>query len=61
MDGPLTYTVAEAAELFGVSRDSIYKAIREGKFKALRFGRRTVIPRIEVDQLLGITNGHEAA
>lgn len=56
MTGPLTYSVAETAELFGVSRDSIYKAIARGDLKALRFGRRTVIPRVEVHRALGVDN-----
>jgi excisionase family DNA binding protein len=53
MNTTRTYSVAEAAQLFGVSRDSIYKAIERGDIKALRFGRRTVIPKAQVDRLLG--------
>lgn len=58
--GPRTYTVAETAALFGVSRDSIYKKIRAGELTGIRFGRRTVIPRREVDQLLGDTGDDQA-
>jgi excisionase family DNA binding protein len=48
-----TYSVAEAAELFGVSTWTINRAIKRGELNALRFGRVTRIPRIEVERLLG--------
>lgn len=40
------YTVAEAAAIAGISADSIYRMIREGKFPCIRLGERSMlIPR----------------
>jgi excisionase family DNA binding protein len=54
-----TYSVTETAELFGVSRWSIYQAIERGDLTALRFGRTTRIPKIQVDRLLDDTSPPE--
>jgi excisionase family DNA binding protein len=39
----MAYSPDEFAKLAGVGRDSVYKAIREGKLEARKFGRRTII------------------
>jgi excisionase family DNA binding protein len=39
----MAYSPDEFAKLAGVGRDSVYKAIREGKLEARKFGRRTLI------------------
>ena len=49
----LTYTVTEAAELLGISRTSAYDCVRRGELPALALGRRIVIPRTELERLLG--------
>jgi excisionase family DNA binding protein len=43
---------AEFAERFGVSRDSVGRAIRRGEIKVIRFGRRILIPQTELTRLL---------
>lgn len=48
-----TYTITETAAIFGVSRDSIYKAVAKGELTGIRFGNRTVIPKRQVHELLG--------
>jgi excisionase family DNA binding protein len=46
-----TLTVAEVADIAGVSRISIYEAVRRGEIQAVRIGKRIVVPRTVVDQL----------
>lgn len=47
-----TMTVEEAAAVLGISRTSAYECVRRGELRAVRLGRRLVIPRLVVDQLL---------
>jgi excisionase family DNA binding protein len=47
-----TMTVEEAAEVLGISRTSAYECVRRGELRAIRLGRRLVVPRLVVDQLL---------
>ena len=37
-------TIAETAEMLGVSRPTIYKMVHEGKLHAIWLSRRVVIP-----------------
>jgi excisionase family DNA binding protein len=48
-----TYTVEEAAQLLGVSRGVAYESARRGELPAIRLGRRLVIPRQRLEDLLG--------
>ena len=49
----LTYTVPEAAQLLGISRTSAYDCVRRGEIPALTLGRRIVITRTALEELLG--------
>lgn len=53
----LTYTVAEAAELLGMSKFSIYGAIRRGTFdpriRVIRAGQSIRLAKADVDALIG--------
>lgn len=49
----LTMTVPEAAEAIGVSSRHLYELVRAGEFPAVKLGRRVIIPRSAVDDLLG--------
>jgi excisionase family DNA binding protein len=40
----LAFSINEAAESLGISRGTVYEAIRAGRFPALRLGRRQLIP-----------------
>ncbi len=55
-----TYTVDEAAEILGIGRNSAYEAIRRGQIPTLRFGRRVVVPREALEQLLRNTDSETA-
>jgi excisionase family DNA binding protein len=47
-----TYTVEEAAEILGVSRNSAYQAVRAGELPALKIGKRLLVPKAAFEQLL---------
>jgi excisionase family DNA binding protein len=48
----LTYTVEEAGDLLGISRGSAYNLVRTGQIPALRMGRRLLVPRVALDDIL---------
>jgi len=48
-----TVTVEEAAQMLGISRSSAYECVRRGELRALRLGRRLVVPRAALEELLG--------
>ncbi len=48
----LTYSVDEAAELLGISRTLAYEAIRKGEIPHIKIGKRILIPRKALDDLL---------
>jgi excisionase family DNA binding protein len=52
---PLTYTVEEAARLLGVSRGVAYTAAKSGELPTIRLCRRLLVPRSQLDAMLGIT------
>jgi excisionase family DNA binding protein len=49
----LTYSVPEVAGLLGISRTSAYEAVRRGEIPALTFGRRILVTRAAIEDLLG--------
>lgn len=54
VSGPevLTLTVSEAARVLGVSRSTAYECVRTGQLRAVRLGRRLVVPRSAIEELL---------
>lgn len=54
-------SVEEAADLLGIGRNSAYDAVREGRFpvRVIRVGARYLIPRVELEELLGISRAGE--
>jgi excisionase family DNA binding protein len=51
-----TVSVEEAADLLGIGRNSAYAAIHDGTFpvRVIKLGSRYLIPRAELEQLLGV-------
>ncbi len=47
-----TVTVEEAAQILGIGRNSAYEAVRRGELPVIRIGRRFVIPKVALDELL---------
>lgn len=58
-----TVTVAEAAQLLGVSSDLVYDCVQEGSLPSIRLGSRVLIPRQGLERLLakGSPRPREAA
>lgn len=52
-DGHDSFKVEEVAEILSLSRDLAYTAVRSGKIGSIRFGKRYVIPRRVIEELLG--------
>jgi excisionase family DNA binding protein len=50
---PLTMSVEDAARLLGVSRGLAYEAARKGELPTIRLGRRLLVPRQRLLELLG--------
>ncbi len=51
----LAYSVDEAAQLTGLSRDLLYDEMRRGHLHYVKVGRRRLITRQDLEQFLGIT------
>ncbi len=52
-----TLTVAETAELLGISRWLVQQAVRNGSLPSRRVGRRILIPRMRLDAWLAGQDG----
>ena len=48
----MTYTVAEAAALLGVSRSVTYGAVQRGELPSIRIGHRILVPRDALERML---------
>ncbi len=48
----LTLTVEEAARVLGISRTLAYEAARSGDLPTVRIGRRLLVSKSAIDQLL---------
>ena len=48
----LTVTVEQAAEMLGVSRNSAYALAKNGTLPVVKLGRRLVVPKKRLDDLL---------
>ncbi len=56
----LCYTVPEAAQLLGFSRNFGYELARTGQIPILRFGKRMLVPKAAFDKMLGVLPESEA-
>lgn len=53
MSLPLTLTVEDAARVLGISRGLAYEAARRGELPTIRLGRRLLVPRARLLELVG--------
>lgn len=51
-DDRVTLTVDEVAKLLGISRWTAYECVRTGELPSVKFGRRVLIPRHRLQQIL---------
>lgn len=51
-DHPLTLTVEQAAKLLGIGRSTAYELVHTGEIPSLRLGRRIVVPRVRLAEML---------
>jgi excisionase family DNA binding protein len=58
---PATMTVSQAATVLGISRSSAYECVRIGSIPSIRLGRRIVVLRRAVDELLAMASATERA
>ena len=49
---PLVLSVGEAATLLGISRAHAYELVARGELAHIRLGRRVVVPRRAIDELI---------
>ena len=59
-DNKLCYTVTEAAQLLGFSRNFGYELARTGQISILRFGTRMLVPKAAFHKMLGESPESEA-
>ena len=59
-DKKLCYTVPEAAQMLGFSRNFGYELARTGQIPILRFGTRMLVPKAAFDKMLGVLPESEA-
>jgi excisionase family DNA binding protein len=52
MDEPLALSVEDAARLLGISRTLAYESVARGELPSVRLGKRIVVPRRALDELL---------
>jgi excisionase family DNA binding protein len=53
-DHRLVVSIGEAASLLGVSRSFAYELVRRGELRVVRLGRRQVVPKHALLELVGI-------
>jgi excisionase family DNA binding protein len=54
-DARTTLTIEEAAEILGLSRASAYAAANNGDLPVIRLGRRLIVPRHALEQMLDVS------
>lgn len=48
----LVLTVEEAGALLRLSRNGVYKAVKEGQIPSLRIGKRLLVSRVRLEAML---------
>lgn len=52
MQTPLAVTIPDALKATGLSRSALYEALKRGDLTALKAGRRTLIPFVDLEAYL---------
>lgn len=56
VENRLVFTVEEAAQLLGISRSFAYEAVQRGEIPSMRIGRRILVPKAALNDLLSSAN-----
>jgi excisionase family DNA binding protein len=48
----LTYNVAEAGKILGLSKNAAYVAAKNGQIPCIKIGKRLLVPKIQLEKLL---------
>ena len=56
-DEPIAVSIAEAAARLGIHRQTLRAAIERGDLRAVRIGRRWLVPVAAIDELLEAHRG----
>ena len=56
----MALTVTEAAALLGISRALAYELVARGELPSIRLGRRLVVPKVALLEMLGVHPRREA-
>jgi len=56
-----TLSVSEAARILGISRAHAYDCVRSGELPSITLGRRVVVPRQAIEELLARGSSDESA
>ena len=51
-------SVKETAELFGVTKRTVFRWIKSGKMKSVKIGRTVRVKKSEIDRLIGEGDYH---
>ncbi len=54
-----TYTLAEAGELLGLSKNAVYNAAHRGELPTIKLGGRFLVPKIVLDRMLESGQGQQ--
>jgi len=57
MAGNTYISIPQLAKILGISRQAVYKKVKEGKIKAIKIGRNFAIPAEYTRKMLGKING----
>ena len=61
MNDRLAYSPDDAAKATGQGRTKLFQAIKDGKLRAVKNGRRTLILRVDLESYLGSLPPRESA
>ncbi|MBO1436893.1 helix-turn-helix domain-containing protein [Meiothermus sp. CFH 77666] len=50
----LVYSFKEAAMVLGIHTNSLSRYVKHGQIRAVKLGKRVLIPKAEVERLLGL-------
>jgi excisionase family DNA binding protein len=54
----LTISIAEAAKVLGIGRNTAYEAAQRGDIPTIRVGRRILVPKAGLERLLSESDAH---